>query len=109
MMKRTTCVARATLLALVAAVGVVLAAAPIQAGENKLAGVVNINTATAEELELLPGIGESRAQAVLALRKKNGGFKSIDELAQVKGIGPTAVEKLRPFVRTQGKTTARIE
>jgi competence protein ComEA len=58
---------------------------------------------------MLPGIGESRAQEVVALRKKNGGFKSVDELSEVKGIGAVALERLRPFVRTQGKTTAHIE
>jgi competence protein ComEA len=108
-MEHATRVARAGLLAFLAVVGVALAVMPSWAGEGKLAGVVNINTATAAELQLLPGIGESRAQSVLSLRKKSGGFKSVDELAQVKGIGATAVEKLRPHASVQGKTTARVE
>ena len=107
-MKFETRTARASLLALLTVVGVLFAASPLQAaGEEALTGVVNINTATAEELELLPGIGESRAKAVLALRKRNGGFKSVDELTQVKGIGATALDRMRPYVRTEGKTTAR--
>ncbi len=106
-MKFETRMARASVLALVAALGVLLAAPSIlAAGEEGLSGVVNVNTATAEELQLLPGIGEARAKAVIELRKRNGGFKSVDELAQVKGIGETALKRLRPYVRTQGKTTA---
>jgi len=72
-------------------------------------GTVNINTATPEQLELLPGIGESRANAVVAIRKQRGGFKSVDELTEVKGIGEVALERLRPFVRTEGKTTAELK
>jgi competence protein ComEA len=109
-MKLETRMARAWLLAFAAALGVLFAAAPVlAAGESGLSGVVNINTATAEELQLLPGIGEARARAVIALRKKNGGFKSVDELTQVKGIGPTALERLRPYLSTQGKTTAQLK
>ena len=99
---------RASLLALLAMVGVLLAASPLHAAADAaLTGVVNINTATAEELQLLPGIGESRAKAVLVLRKQNGGFKSVDELAQVKGIGASVLDRMRPYARTQGKTTAQ--
>jgi comEA protein len=107
-MKFETRKARASVLALLAVLGVLFAAQPPLAAEGGgLSGLVNINTATAEELQLLPGIGEARAKAVIALRKQNGGFKSVDELVQVKGIGATALERLRPYVRTQGKTTAR--
>jgi competence protein ComEA len=109
-MKFETRVARASVLALVAALGLLLTApSTVTAGDGGLSGVVNINTATVEELQLLPGIGEARAKAVIALRKQNGGFKSVDELTQVKGIGETAMERLRPYVRTQGKTTAHVE
>jgi competence protein ComEA len=78
-------------------------------GSPRLAGTVNVNTATAEELQLLPGVGESRAKAVIALRKQRGGFKSVDELTDVKGIGDVALKRIRPFAATKGKTTARIE
>lgn len=63
------------------------------------AAPVNVNTATIDELTALPGIGEKRAEAILELRKQKGGFKSVDELAEVKGIGPANLEKLRPYVR----------
>ena len=109
-MKFETRMARASVLALVAALGVLLAAPPIlAAGGGGLSGVVNINTATSEELQLLPGVGEARAKAVIELRKRNGGFKSVNELTQVKGIGETALERLRPYVRTEGKTTAHVK
>ena len=86
-----------------------LAGAASAADGPRLQGVVNVNTATLEELQLLPGIGPSRARSILAMREQRGGFKSVDELAEVKGIGQASLARLRPFVRLEGKTTARIE
>jgi len=86
-----------------------LAAAAQAADPPAMTGVVNVNTASVEELQLLPGIGESRAQALVELRKLRGGFKSLDELKEVKGIGDASLERLRPHVRLQGKTTATVE
>jgi competence protein ComEA len=59
---------------------------------------VNINTATAAELEKLPGIGPSRAQAIVRDREQNGLFRRVDDLARVSGIGPKTVESLREHV-----------
>jgi len=61
---------------------------------------VNINTADKEQLILLPGIGPVTAEAILAYRKDNGNFKSIDELTKVKGIGDKTLVKLKPFLMT---------
>jgi len=101
-------IVRACALALVTACAVALAA---QAADPQpgLTGTVNVNTATAEELQLLPGIGASRAVAVIELRKQRGGFESLEQLKDVKGIGEAGLERLRPYVRFQGKTTARVQ
>ncbi len=72
-----------------------------------LVGTVNVNTATHQQLQMLPGVGEARANALIALRKQRGGFKSLDELKDVKGIGDAGLDRLRPFVRLDGKTTAK--
>jgi competence protein ComEA len=85
-----------------------LSAAPAGA-EEKLTGVVNINTASVEELELLPGIGASRARALVEAREAKGGFKSLDDLLEVKGIGEANLAKLRPHLVLEGKTTAHLE
>ena len=80
------------------------AAAP----ETRLVGVVNVNTATTEQLELLPGIGPARAAAILEHRKEHKGFKRVDDLTQVSGIGERALERIRSHVALKGKTTARL-
>ena len=76
-------------LVLLATLGVAFAAAaPAVAAESPtLSGVVNVNTATSSELQLLPGIGEARAKALIDTRKRNGGFKSVDELLEESPIG----------------------
>ena len=60
---------------------------------------VNLNTATAEQLQLLPGIGPALAERIIEERTRRGSFKSVDELDKVKGIGPRTLAKLLPLVR----------
>jgi competence protein ComEA len=71
-------------------------------GSSKAAAAIttpiNINTATAAQLEALPGIGARTAQAIVDHRQKNGGFKKIEELMNVKGIGEKSFLKLKPMV-----------
>lgn len=70
---------------------------------------VNINTATQAELETLNGIGPTKAKAIVEYRKKQGGFKSIDELENVDGIGSKTLGNIRKDLTLTGKTTALVE
>lgn len=62
------------------------------ASEN---GVININTATLEELQKINGVGEVKARSIIEYREKNGGFKSIDEMKNIDGIGDKTFEKMK--------------
>ena len=67
---------------------------------------VNLNTATVEQLEALNGIGPSKAQAIIDYRKKNGNFKTVDELNNVPGIGDKTLAKLKPEITVSGTAPA---
>lgn len=69
-------------------------AAPAQTVSSK----ININTASALELDTLPGIGPTYAQRIIEYRESKGGFKSISEIQNVKGIGPKTFEKLKDMI-----------
>lgn len=60
---------------------------------------VNLNTATVEQLDALPGVGPATAQAIIDYRKQHGRFRSVQDLLEVEGIGPAKLEKLRPRVK----------
>jgi competence protein ComEA len=60
---------------------------------------VFLNQATVADLRRLPGVGAKRAQAILALRDRLGGFRLLEDLLKVKGIGRSSLKKLRPLVR----------
>ncbi|MHB1399664.1 MAG: ComEA family DNA-binding protein [Trichloromonadaceae bacterium] len=84
-----------------------IAAAPLMVqaagGQAKSAAAatqaaVNVNQATAKQLETLPGIGKVTAGHIVAYRTQKGPFASVDDLGNVKGIGPKTLEKLRPLV-----------
>jgi len=98
--------ARALLAAIVVAAALAAPVAALAAAaEASLSGVVNVNTATSEQLAMLPGIGDSKARAILAVRDERGRFESVEELLEVKGIGARALARIRPFVALKGRTT----
>ncbi|MFA0733096.1 MAG: hypothetical protein RJAPGHWK_000300 [Candidatus Fervidibacter sp.] len=63
------------------------------------AKIVHLNTATEADLMSLPGIGPVLAKRIVEYRRQIGGFKSVEQLLEVKGIGPKKLERLRPYVR----------
>lgn len=67
---------------------------------------VNLNTATALELQQVPGIGPSTADKILQMRKSYGPFKNVDDLRAIKGIGPRRLDKMRKYL-TVGKVAAK--
>jgi competence protein ComEA len=92
---------------LLAAAGVAVLAAPHARGEGKdLDGVVNLNTAAPEMLELLPGIGPAKVHSILWYRQRHP-FRTVDELVRIKGIGRKMVRRLRAHLAISGPTTAR--
>jgi competence protein ComEA len=66
---------------------------------------VNINTATSEELQQVPGIGPATAEKILQMRKSYGAFKSVDDLLAIRGIGKKRLDKMRKYL-TVGKPAA---
>lgn len=71
---------------------------PREAASPAIAKAININTASAQELEALPGIGPGLAEKIVNDRNRNGPFRSLAELDRVPGIGPKLLEKMRPLV-----------
>jgi len=80
-----------------------LAATPAMAADGQ--ATVNINTASAEQLMLLPRIGPSVAQKILEFREKNGRFKAAEDLMLVQGIGERTFELIMPHIAVTGETT----
>ncbi|GIO05072.1 hypothetical protein J31TS6_11000 [Brevibacillus reuszeri] len=62
---------------------------------------INVNTASVEELTTLPGIGQARAKAILSYRTEKGGFRSVEELKKIEGIGDKMFERIKDRVRIQ--------
>lgn len=69
-----------------------------KSGVSSKPTLLNINTASAKELQTLPNIGEQMAKRIIDYRTQHGNFANVDALQNVKGIGPKTIEKLRPFI-----------
>lgn len=80
------------------------AAAAAAAGGLFVAGFLDLNAADSLALLSLPGIGPAYASRILAYRRAHGAFASVEELRQVKGIGPKRLERLRAFVAVRSST-----
>jgi len=99
---------KATLGALLVIVS--LAAVPARAGNPAAAaadvsGVINVNSATAEQIAFLPRVGIKLAERVVEYRKSNGPFKKIEDLMEVKGVGEKLFVALKPHLTVSGTTT----
>jgi competence protein ComEA len=93
----------------------VLLAAPLVSGgqaqapaaNSGSASLVNINTATAEQLNGLPGVGAKLAARIIDYRQKNGGFKKVEDLMQIQGIGEKNFLKLKPLITVGSAKTEK--
>jgi comEA protein len=79
------------------------------AAKKPVRAVVNINTATAQQLAYLPEIGPKTAARIIEYRTEHGMFKALAELQNVKGIGPKTLVRVMPFAVLSGKTTAKAK
>ncbi|GAI22385.1 unnamed protein product, partial [marine sediment metagenome] len=77
---------------------------PLQAQSKATAKKVNINTASLDELQTLPRIGEKVAQRIVDYRKEHGDFKKIEELMKVKGVGEKTFKLIRDKIEVGSKT-----
>ena len=98
-MTRTALVVSAVCLAcLLAGPAPAAAQAPQPPAKAAAATVVNINTATVDQLDGLPGVGAKMAARIVEYRQKNGGFKKIEDLMSIRGIGEKNFLKLKPLI-----------
>jgi competence protein ComEA len=79
--------------------------AAAEKAEKPAGPLVNLNTATQAQLETLPGVGAKAAERILEYRQKNGQFKKIEDLMNVKGIGEKSFLKLKPLLTVTDKAT----
>jgi len=85
-----------------------LASASLHATKKPPLHPINLNTATAAQLQEVPGIGPATADKILKMRKSYGPFKSVDDLRAIKGIGPKRLDKMRKYL-TVAKLTVRSD
>lgn len=86
---------------LLLAISLLLASLPLAAKKKPPSHPINLNTATADQLEEVPGIGPATAQKILDTRKSYGAFKSVDDLLSIKGIGQKRLDKMRKYLTVE--------
>jgi len=86
--------------------GPAVEAAQTASGETppEPSGVVNVNTATAQQLQLLPGVGPSRAQAIIEQRERHP-YRRPEDLLTIRGIGRATLNRMLPYLAVEGETT----
>ena len=77
------------------------ASRPTERQDTAVVQTIDLNRATKAELLQLPGVGEQLAEDILSAREQRGGFREVDDLREVKGIGPMRLERIRPHVRIE--------
>jgi competence protein ComEA len=80
---------------------------PLKKSAKELTGKLNLNTATEQQLMMLPTVGPAKAERIVTWRKKNGGFKRTADLRRVKGFGYKTFKRLEPFLEIKGETTLK--
>jgi competence protein ComEA len=92
---------------MMAAIAALALSAPIASAQEKAPAAkppaaatapVNLNTATAEQLATIPGVGPKMAERIIDYRQKNGGFKKVEDLMNVSGVGEKSFLKLKPLI-----------
>jgi len=68
---------------------------------------VNLNTATAEQLATIPGVGPKMAERIIDYRQKNGGFKKVEDLMNVSGVGEKSFLKMKPLITVTAPKTGQ--
>jgi comEA protein len=74
-------------------------------GENGEFRKLDLNSANADQLEILPGIGPKKAMAIVDYRDRNGRFSCLGELTEVKGIGEKTLERIAPYIRVNSEVS----
>jgi competence protein ComEA len=101
---------------LMAAIAAIALSAPSLSAQSKVpapkptataAAPVNLNTATAEQLATIPGVGPKMAERILDYRQKNGGFKKVEDLMNVSGVGEKSFLKMKPLITVTAPKTGQ--